>query len=142
MLAARSVLLVEDDALIALAADEALQESGFLVCGSVATEAAALRLAAEHSPDFAVVDLDLGRGGSGLKVGRVLAAKGVRVLYATGHGTAWRQEMEDSGARGCLAKPYQPEEVPMALEALEALERLQDGGLPPELPPEMHLFVD
>ncbi|NKC31985.1 response regulator [Falsiroseomonas selenitidurans] len=135
----RSVLLVEDEDLVALAAEEALQDHGFRVCGTAATEGAALELAARHAPDFAVVDLHLGQGGSGLKVGRALAAVGVQVLYATGHGLAWRQEMEDTGARGCLTKPYQPDEVPRALEALG---RLQDGGAPRHLPREMHLFVD
>ncbi|NKE47412.1 response regulator [Roseomonas frigidaquae] len=135
----RSVLLVEDEGLVALAAEEALQDEGFRVCGTAATEAAALRLAAEHAPDFAVVDLDLGQGGSGLKVGRALAAGGVQVLYATGHGPAWRQEMEDTGARACLSKPYAPGDVP---QALEALARLRLGDAPRRLPREMHLFVD
>ncbi|MBU8537725.1 response regulator [Falsiroseomonas tokyonensis] len=135
----RSVLVVEDEDLVAMATGEALEGHGFHVCGTAATEAAALRLAAECDPDFAVVDLQLAGGGSGLRVGRALAAEGVQVLYATGHGPAWRQEMEDTGARGCIAKPYDPGDVPRALEALD---RLQLGAAPRRLPPEMHLFVD
>lgn len=136
----RSVLVVEDETLVAMAAEDALRDEGFHVCGTAATEAAALRLAAEHAPDFAVVDLDLGRGGSGLTVGRALAADGVQVLYATGNAPSWRQEMEDSGARACLAKPFAPAALPRALAVLEDLHR--PGAAPRPLPPELHLFVD
>ncbi|WP_439595255.1 response regulator [Falsiroseomonas sp.] len=135
----RRVLVVEDEDLVAMATGEALEDHGFHVCGTAATEAAALSLAAECDPDFAVVDLQLAGGGSGLKVGRALAAEGVQVLYATGHGPAWRQEMEDTGARGCIAKPYDFRDV---ARALEALDRLQLGTAPPPLPPDVHLFVD
>jgi DNA-binding response OmpR family regulator len=136
---ARTVLVVEDEDLIAMAAGEALSESGFEVCGTADSEASALLLAAQHDPQFAVVDLHLGGVQSGLRIGRALVAKGVAVLYATGYGSTYRQEMEDSGARGCLTKPYEPAEVPAALHVLE---RLRAGEAVARLPPDMHLFVD
>lgn len=136
---ARTVLVVEDEDLIAMAAGEALASSGFRVCGTADSEAAALQLAKQHDPEFAVVDLHLGGVQSGLRIGRALAAKGVAVLYATGYGSTWRQEMEDTGARGCLTKPYEPAEVPAALVVLE---RLRAGQAARRLPPDLHLFVD
>ncbi|MGK7866132.1 response regulator [Falsiroseomonas sp. E2-1-a20] len=136
---ARTVLVVEDEDIIAMAAGEALQGSGFRVCGTADSEATALQLAAQHDPEFAVVDLHLGGVQSGLRIGRTLVARGVSVLYATGHGSTWRQEMEDTGARGCLTKPYEPAEVPAALMVLE---RLRAGETVRRLPPDMHLFVD
>jgi DNA-binding response OmpR family regulator len=136
---ARTVLVVEDEDIIAMAAGEALNHSGFSVCGTADTEATALKLAAQHHPEFAVVDLHLGGVQSGLRIGRTLAARGVAVLYATGYGSTYRQEMEDTGARGCLTKPYEPDEVPAALQVLE---RLRAGEPVSSLPPDMHLFVD
>jgi CheY-like chemotaxis protein len=135
----RKVLVVEDEDIIAMAAGEALSRSGFDVCGTADSEATALQLAAQHDPDFAVVDLHLGGVQSGLRIGRTLAARGVAVLYATGYGSTYRQEMEDTGARGCLTKPYEPAEVPAALQVLE---RLRAGEAVRRLPPDMHLFVD
>ncbi|MBU8542107.1 MULTISPECIES: response regulator [Roseomonadaceae] len=138
-MSSRSVLLVEDDRLTAMAAEQALSRAGFQVVGHVEDEASALRRAQQPAPDYAVVDLDLAGGGSGLRVGEALAAAGVRVVYATGHGPAWRQEMEDSGAKACLAKPYAAEDVPAALEVLE---RLLRGQQAPAVPEGMHLFID
>ncbi|MGX9963073.1 response regulator [Roseomonas sp. F4] len=135
----RNVLLVEDEGLTAMAAEQALSRAGFAVRGTAEDEAEAMRLAAEQTIDYAVVDLDLGGGGSGLRVGKALAAAGVRVLYATGHGKAWRQEMEDSGGRACLEKPYAADDLPVALEVLE---RLLRGQKAQELPANMHLFID
>jgi ActR/RegA family two-component response regulator len=138
-MSSRSVLLVEDDRLTAMAAEQALSRAGFQVVGNVEDEASALRSAQQPAPDYAVVDLDLAGGGSGLRVGEALAAAGARVLYATGHGPSWRQEMEDSGAKACLAKPYAAEDLPAALEVLERLLRGQQAETVPE---GMHLFID
>jgi DNA-binding response OmpR family regulator len=134
-----SVLVVEDESLVALVVADALEHAGWRLCGTAATEADALRLAAESPPDYAVVDIRLGPGNDGLRVGRALTRRGVTVLYASAYGPGYRQEMEDSGGRACLQKPFAAEDVPLALRALRGLKR---GEKPPRLPPALHLFVD
>ncbi|MGG5810020.1 response regulator [Falsiroseomonas sp. CW058] len=133
------MLVVEDDSLTALSVEEALARHGFAVRGCAATAAEALRLAEPDPPAFAVVDITLGPSRAGLEVGRVLARRGVQVLYASGYALGFRQEMEDCGGRACLRKPFAAEDVPRALGVLERLAR---GEAPHRLPPNFDLFVD
>lgn len=135
----RSVLVVEDETLVALAVGDALEQAGYVLRGIAATEAEAHRLAGEEPPDFAVVDITLGPGNSGLNVGWALAQRGVTVLYATAYAAGFRQEMEDTGGRACLLKPFLPEEVPASLGVLERLGRGEAAG---RLPPAFHWLVD
>jgi DNA-binding response OmpR family regulator len=136
-LPAPKVLIVEDEPLIAMMVEEALEEAGYRSGGTAGSEEEALRLAAEDLPDFAVLDINLELGGSGLNVGRALAARGVSILYATGYCPQHRDEMEGTGARACLSKPYRPGDVPAALEALAGM---RDGRQPDHLPETLHLF--
>jgi CheY-like chemotaxis protein len=136
--APRDVLVVEDESLVAMMVADGLERGGYRPCGIAHTEAEALRMAEQTQPDFAVVDLRLGNG-NGLNVGRALAQRGVTVLYASAYGPSFRQEMEDSGARACLAKPFTEADVPLALDALE---KLSEGRAPRRVPPGFHLFVD
>jgi DNA-binding response OmpR family regulator len=135
----RGVLVVEDDILIAMLVEAALEQSGFRLCGSTASAAEALRMAEADPPAFAVVDIALGPSKAGLEVGRALARRGVEVLYASAYGVGHRQEMEDMGGRACLQKPFAAEDV---ARALAALERLARGEAPRRLPSNFHLFVD
>ncbi len=131
------VLIVEDEPLIAMMVEEALEEAGYRSGGTASSEEEALRLAAQDLPDFAVLDINLELGGSGLNVGRALAARGVSILYATGYCPQHREEMVETGARACLSKPYRPGDVPAALEALAALPQ---GQPPDQLPETLHFF--
>jgi DNA-binding response OmpR family regulator len=131
------VLIVEDEPLIAMMVEEALEEAGYRSGGTAGSEDEALRLAAQDPPDFAVLDINLELGGSGLNVGRELSARGIPILYATGYCPQHREEMERTGARACLSKPYRPGDVAAALDAIA---RIRDGNSPDGLPETMHLF--
>src|SRR5271168_2253581 len=69
-----SVLVVEDDALLALALEDALLDAGFSVCAVAASEEQAVSDALTHRPAFAVVDVRL-LSGCGRKVASVLACQ-------------------------------------------------------------------
>jgi DNA-binding response OmpR family regulator len=133
------VLVVEDESLVAMLIERALEEAGYQVTGLAATAEEALRLAHDVPPDCAIVDISLGASKAGLEVGRRLAAAGVTVLYASAYGVGYRQEMEDMGGRACLHKPFVGEEVPMALDVLARLSR---GEAPGPMPAGFSLFVD
>ena len=117
----RRVLVVEDEAFIAMAVEDALLAAGYQPIGPASSETAALHFADAHAPSLAVLDINLGQGGSGLVVGRTLAARGVTVLFATGNGQSHEHDMQQAGARAWLGKPYDPDDVPRALELLALL---------------------
>ena len=115
----RRVLIVEDDMLIAIMMEDLLQDLGCVVVGPINTLAGALALAAGGGPiDAAFLDIDLD-GAPVFPVAEVLRARGVPLLYATGHGGA-ALPAEDAGAV-VLQKPVRARALEAALR--EALRR-------------------
>ena len=79
------VLIAEDELLIADLLEETLVENGYEVCGIARTVEDAVALCEEHSPDLAVLDVRLAKGGRGPEiVQRMGVARQFGVLYATG----------------------------------------------------------
>lgn len=78
------VLIVEDDALIAMELEERLGELGYLVLGPVATVEDAEKLIAADRPDAALLDANLG-GVSSVPLGVTLAGLGVPFAFCTGY---------------------------------------------------------
>lgn len=134
----RTVLVVEDEWFVGLMIEEVLEDAGYSLCGRARSEEEAFRLAGECAPAFAVVDINLGEGGSGLNIGRELTPRGVIVLYASAYCPQWWHEMKETGVKGCLQKPYDPDSVPAALEVLAALHA---GKRPQRLPSGFTLLV-
>lgn len=99
----KSVLIVEDEFLIALDMEAALQDAGFSVCGIAATEAEALALARSDRPDIALVDLHLADGVTGLSVGAALVDRGTRVIFVTANPALVAGRV--AGALGVVTKP-------------------------------------
>ena len=69
------VLIVEDEALVALMIEEILVDAGFVVCGLADTAARALALALAHGPTVALVDVRLAGGEDGIALAETLAAE-------------------------------------------------------------------
>ncbi|MBL8566737.1 MAG: GAF domain-containing protein [Hyphomicrobiaceae bacterium] len=84
-LGAARILVVEDQLVIALDAEEMLSCLGARTVSTVATSADALHLIAEQRPDIAILDINLGYGTS-LPVADELAKLGVPFAFATGYG--------------------------------------------------------
>jgi CheY-like chemotaxis protein len=122
MLENRRVLVVEDEALIAMAVEARLRDAGAEVVGPAFTAAEALRLveaaaAADGGISAAVLDLKLAGGETAIPVADALAARGVPFLFATGYG-AGRCDTGRHTAAPVLHKPYDPERLVAALEDL------------------------
>lgn len=125
------VLVVEDEWIIAFLVQETLEMAGLEVVGIAGSEWDALDLAARTHPTHAVVDVKL-EPGDGRNVARVLCRDGCCVVYTT----AWASEVvhgENVPSGLCLAKPYNPEHLVLALAAAR---RLADGEVVDPLPPE------
>jgi len=78
------VLLVEDEALVAMLIHDCLAEFGFGVIGPVSTIAAALAAADDGHLDAAVLDINLGDGPV-YAVAEKLADRGVPFVFVTGY---------------------------------------------------------
>ncbi|WP_233859954.1 response regulator [Paraburkholderia sp. HD33-4] len=91
----RKILVVEDDYLVALALADMLQAAGAEVIGPISEIEEALSFVEEGKDvDAAILDVDL-HGQKSYPVAQALAARHIRVVFATGYGEeavdqAWR----------------------------------------------------
>jgi len=99
-----TVLIVEDDPLIAISLRMILEDEGYEVCGVAATEQQAILLGLTHRPDVAVVDVRLAEG-SGVVAGRRLLANGTRIVFATAYAAEIAREFPDVEVP-IIEKPY------------------------------------
>ncbi len=106
------VLVVEDEAIVAMHLERVLERAGWEVVGPAAHQLAALRLAWREPLDAALLDLDL-RGESGAPVAEALVARGVPVVVLSGSRRGLLTGAP--GAVSRLDKPYRPEGVLRAL---------------------------
>jgi two-component system, response regulator PdtaR len=112
-----TVLIVEDEALVALTIEEVLTDAGYAVCGIADTPDAALELARRHEPGLAVVDVRLAAGGDGIALAELLVAMGpISILFATANCADVRKRAR--AGQGCLSKPFQAGWLLAALEAV------------------------
>lgn len=81
------ILLVEDEALIALHMEELVSDLGHQVAATAMRLAEALEMAAHCELDFAILDVNLA-GATSFPVADVLSRRGVPYLFATGYGSA------------------------------------------------------
>ncbi len=79
-----TVLLLEDEALIAVALQADLEEAGYSVAGPFVSCASALEWLADHRPDLAILDTVL-KDGTCKEVALTLTRQGVPLLVYSGH---------------------------------------------------------
>jgi CheY-like chemotaxis protein len=118
-----TVLVVEDEALIAMDLQWLLEEAGYRVLGPANSTAAAMALLDGIEPDVALLDVNLGRSDV-FGVANELATRKTRVIFLTGH-TAQKLPMAHRH-RPLVAKPYLPhillQAVALAVSQTEATE--------------------
>ena len=103
-LADQRVLLVEDQYVIALDAEQILKDSGAGEVLIAATPAEAERMLSGSRPDVAVLDVNLGRATS-VGIAERLRAMGVSFIFATGYGDS-RMIPEEFREVPVVRKPY------------------------------------
>ena len=126
-----SVLIVEDEVLLAAELSYLVEEVGCRDVGHAMSSDEAIALAASVRPDLALVDVHLRDGPTGIDVARRIADDcGGVALFMTANVKRLPEDL--AGACGVIGKPYSEHGVKTALNFLKAC--LRDGvapGLPP-----------
>ena len=111
----KRILLVEDEALVALAAEDALLDAGYVVVGPADRLESALFLAESEELDAAVLDVNLA-GVYVWPVADALDARSVPFVLLTGFGKGL--DLPPSCQRHpVIAKPLKPQDLLVALKA-------------------------
>jgi two-component system response regulator RegA len=116
----RTLLLVDDDEAFRERMARAMRTRGFEVWTADGQDSA-LRAAATHRPEVAIIDLRLPKG-SGHEVARGIAAASpeTRLVILTGYGSiASAVEAIQSGVDQYLSKPLDADELVAAIDKLE-----------------------
>ncbi|HEX8533828.1 MAG TPA: response regulator [Allosphingosinicella sp.] len=114
-MAGRRILVVEDEALVAMSLEDMLLSLGCVVVGPALRLTKALELASVEQIDGAVLDINLGDVRS-FPVAEMLTRKSVPFLFATGYG---HLGLEPPFAEApVLTKPYSLEALAQALAEL------------------------
>jgi DNA-binding response OmpR family regulator len=103
-----SILIVEDDLLIASEMEATLYEAGFAIAGIAATAGEALELALAGSPTLAVMDIRIAGDRDGIDTAlELFRSHGIRCIFASAHSDQdARQRAEPAAPLGWLQKPY------------------------------------
>ena len=114
-----TVLIAEDEPLVALFLADVVEEQGLTAIGPAATPAAAMAAAAGTPPQIAIVDANLGATGDGIALAEELQrVHGTRIIFLSGDAS-----LSDNPAVHALAplailqKPCPPGELEAALRA-------------------------
>lgn len=105
-----SVLIVEDDSIIAWHLRSMVERLGFAVCAAVATEQAAVDAAQQHEPAVVLMDVRLAAGGDGVRAAEAIyAARPVPIIFCTAHAQdpGFRSRAASLPTAAVLGKPIQ-----------------------------------
>jgi DNA-binding response OmpR family regulator len=115
-LAGLNVLLVEDEFLIALDAEEMLRELGAASVTVASTFENAQKVVAEQKFDLAILDVNL-NGRKSFPLAEELLRRGTPVVFGTGYNLLTRQ-MDGYEAGVCVTKPYTATSLQKGLTAV------------------------
>jgi DNA-binding response OmpR family regulator len=130
------ILIIEDEALVAMELRFVLEDLGYEVVGTAAEARTARNMVRETEVDLALVDIHLSDGPTGVELGRELGQEmGVTVVFMTANPGMVRNGV--AGTIGVLSKPTDERAVQTAVDY--ALRRRQ--GQPVDYaPPGLQLF--
>ncbi|GBQ13629.1 PhyR family response regulator anti-anti-sigma factor [Swaminathania salitolerans] len=118
-----SVLIIEDEPIIAMDIQDVVLQCGHHVAGVAYTEADAVRIARETRPGLILADINLGGGGDGMHaVGRIMKDHQAPVIFVT----AYPERLltgEQEEPSFIITKPFEP--TTLAITTYQAV----TGGL-------------
>jgi len=114
------ILIVEDEAVIALDLRRRLETLGYTVAAVVFSGEAALQEAIQTQPDLVLMDIQLKGGVSGIDAaGQISTQLQIPVIYLTAHADeATIQEAKATNPSGYLLKPLKDHELQVSIEMM------------------------
>jgi DNA-binding response OmpR family regulator len=135
--AIQTLMIVEDEVLVAILLRDELQKAGYTVLDLTDRQDEALEIAKAEKPDLALVNIRLARGDDGIELSKHLKGLGIPVLLISGQVS--RASSAKTVAIGSMPKPYDPEEMVLAVAYL--LARLNGDDTLPK-PRQLEVFDD
>jgi CheY-like chemotaxis protein len=113
-----TLMIVEDDAIMAVVMREELVGSGYDVVAHADNGAEAVDLAERHRPDLVILDVRLRGEMDGIATAREIRRRvATRIVFVTAHvDPETRKAMAATGCDGLVAKPYTPAQLARAVE--------------------------
>ena len=124
-----SILIVEDEALIAMELQLLVVDAGHALVGWATNRQEASAMVQRFAVDLALLDVHLADGPTGESIAAEYRQRGIAVLFMTAN--AKRIPEDFVGALGVLSKPYTSQAV------IAALDYVQWGVLDPPPPPSL-----
>jgi len=117
-MSAKSVLLVEDDDIIAKIADWRLNNLGYRVCGRAVSGAEAMEMVVKFKPDVVLMDINLRGELDGIETAKMIK-KGfnIPVIYVTSHSDGPTVERaRETRPDGFIIKPFDDNDLRVAID--------------------------
>jgi ActR/RegA family two-component response regulator len=115
-----SVLVVEDEFLIALSIEDAIEDAGFSHAGSAVDMATALEIVEEDRPTFYTLDMRLANNESGLELARLLFERyGLRPIVVSAYADDVAAADLGFEPLGVVPKPFAPNDIVTALKTAD-----------------------
>ena len=124
------ILIVEDDALIAMHIEVLVADLGHTVCAVAASAADAVAQATAHRPDVVLMDILLAGGSSGIDAARQIhASLGLRCIFVSANlDDATRDLLRSCEPIAFVGKPILPIKLQRALEEAERISARETGA--------------
>lgn len=113
---AREILLLEDEAIIAMDVEMTLQSHGYSVLGPCNSIDAAREVIRKHRPDVALLDVNLGRGETSFPLAEELHDMGVPVVFLSGYSSSTVEVPDTLRGATRLMKPVRENDLLAAID--------------------------
>ena len=113
-----SILVVEDEGIVARDLQESLKRLGYQIAGVASEGAQAVSMVEQRNPALVVMDVSLRGDIDGIQAARLIQERShVPVIFLTGHSDpATLQRAVSAGPLGYIVKPFQEVELRCAIE--------------------------
>lgn len=118
-MSSKTILVVEDEAIIAMLLQKVLEKMGYTVAGPVANGEDAIRIAESENPDLILMDIRIEGDIDGIETTlRIHKNSDIPVIYLTAHSDPDTVERAmQTNPCGFLLKPFKRDELAESIES-------------------------